>query len=245
MIDGITIKYKIEDFEDWKRSVNLSFGTTVDIDTADIKTKKRYDETITTFRTKWQTFDLIVKEVYNKTTEGKDFYLTIKGSLHKNYYSGKNYLPFSWLQLQEQINLLCTTLSINPIFAQISSLEVGVNVSTPFEVTPFLRQNIISYKGSSFNRWQPDKKGQSIGIYCTLTQYVVKIYDKGLQNDLPNNLMRIEKRFLKMYELNKLDIKFLSDLKNISTVKNLLPQLLEMWENVLIYDIEDLQKTAK
>jgi len=53
--------------------------------------------------------------------------------------------------------------------------------------------------------------------------------------------MRFEKRFLRMQELNKRGIKFLSDLLNYSTVVQLLPALLEAWQNVLIYDIENLQ----
>lgn len=238
MFDGITIKYTLPDFEVWKRSVNISFGITVDTDTAEIKTKKRYDNTITTHRAKWETFDLIVKQVLN-TTNGKTvFHLTIKGSLHKNQYAGKNFLPFTWQQLQQQVNHICKTLHLNPSQAQISTLEIGVNIFTPFLVTPFLEQNIISYKGNSFNRYKSDGSGFCLGIYCSLTQYVIKVYDKGKQNDLPQNLMRFEKRFLRMQALNKKGIKYLSDLQNKEKIFKLLPMLLEAWQNILIYDIE-------
>ncbi|MEO6232886.1 MAG: hypothetical protein ABJB11_19710 [Ferruginibacter sp.] len=245
MLDGITIKYRIEDFEAWKKLTNLSFTNTVITDTGEISTKKRYDETITTHRAKWETFDLIVKEVFNFITGKKVFHLTIKGSLHKNHYGGKNYLPFTWQQLQQQINQICKTLQINPTVAQISTLEVGVNIVTPFEVTPFIMEKIINYKGDPFNRYEKDGNGFCLGIYCTLTQYVIKVYDKGLQNQLPQNLMRFEKRFLRMQVLNKMGIKFLSDLLNEDKIKKLLPMLLEAWQNVLIYDIEDLQKLTK
>ena len=238
MLDGITIKYTLPNFEEWKRSVNISFGITVDTDTAEIKTKKRYEKIITTHRAKWETFDLIVKEVLNTTTGKTVFHLTIKGSLHKNQYAGKNFLPFTWQQLQLQVNHICKTLHLNPSQAQISSLEIGVNILTPFIVAPFLMQNIISYKGHSFNRYKSDGTGFCLGIYCSLTQYVIKVYDKGKQNDLPENLMRFEKRFLRMQVLNNDGIKCLADLLNKDKVFNLLPMLLEAWQNVLIYDIE-------
>jgi hypothetical protein len=238
MADGITIKSEIEKFEEWRRSLNLKLDASVDtFDTGEIRTKKRNDTTITTHRGKWETFDLIIKEVLNTTTGKRLFYLTIKGSLHKNFYGGSNYLPFNWQQLQEQINHLCNALSINPSQAQISSLEIGVNIRTPFEVTPFLMGNIISYKGNSFNRYKKDAAGFCLGIVCNLSQYAVKIYDKGLQNKLPYNLMRFELRYLKMQALNNRGIKYLSDLQNFKKVYSLHTMLLNAWNDVLIFDV--------
>jgi hypothetical protein len=63
---------------------------------------------------------------------------------------GKNYQSFTWEQLQSQITHICKTLSLDPHMPKISTLEVGVNIVTPFEVTPFLKENIISYKGKPF-----------------------------------------------------------------------------------------------
>ncbi len=242
MIDGITIKYLIKNFDEWRRSVNLSFITNVETETGEIRTKKRGQTVITTLRGKWETFDLIIKEVLNNLTREKVFHLTMKGSLHKNHYRGSNYLPFTFQDLQEQINHLTKTLCIDAERARISTLEIGLNICTPFEVTPFLRQNIISYKGNSFNRYKPNREGICLGIVSQLSQYAVKIYDKGLQNNLADKLMRFEKRFLKMYELKKDRIKYLSDLLSYVKVEKLLPHLLEAWENVSVYDIDNLEK---
>ena len=235
----------IANFEAWKLSVNLTFTSIVDTNTGEILTKKRYDKIITTHRAKWETFDLIVKEVLNISIGKSIFHLTIKGSLHKNNYGGSNYLSFNWQQLHQQLNHICKTLCIDPRTAQISTLEIGVNIVTPFLVSPFLMDNIINYKGDPFTRYKKDNNGFCLGIYCSLTQYVIKIYDKGLQHRLPDNLMRFEKRFLKMQVLNKLGIKFLVDLLDKDKIKNLLPMLLEAWQNVLIYDIEDLKNISK
>lgn len=245
MIDGIKLITDIVNFEAWKQHTNISFGVSVDMDTAEIRTKKRNEKIITTHRAKWETFDLIVKEVLNITTGKKIFHLNMEGSLHKNHYKGKNYLPFTFQQLQQQINHICFSLCIDPTKARISILEVGVNIVTPFAVTPFLNHNVISYKGNSFNHYKKDPAGFCLGIYCTLSQYAIKIYDKGLQNNLPYNLLRFEKRFLKMQILNRKGIKFLSDLLTYANISKLLPLLLKAWQNVLIYDIEGLQKTSK
>lgn len=242
MIDGITINCIIRDWETWKHLVNIPFKVFTDIETGNIDTRTRGNKIITIHRGKWEYFDIVVKEVFNNITGTRIFHLIIKGSLHKNQFNNKNYLPFTYQLLQEQINHICKTLYIDPTQAQISCLEVGINLVTPFVVMPFVMNNIISYKGNPFNRYIKDSTGFCLGIHCTLTQYSIKIYDKGKQNNLPQNLMRFEKRFVKMQVLNKYGIKYLSDLQDRPKVKGLLKMLLEAWENVLIYDIELLKK---
>lgn len=241
MIDGITLRYTIgtsQNYNTWKQLVNIEFDITAGADTGEIKSKRREETITTTYRAKWETIDLQIKEVLNILTGIKLYHLSFKGSLHKNHYHGKNYNPFTWQQLQQQVQHICKTLYLNPTQVQISSIEVGVNIVTPFIVMPFLMQNIISYKGNSFNRYKADSTGFCLGIYCSLTQYEVKIYDKGKQNSLPYHLMRFEKRVIKMQELNKGGIKYLSDLQNRPKVERLLEMLLDAWNHVLIYDIE-------
>lgn len=248
MVDGITLRYTIgtsQDYNAWKQLVNIEFDLTAGADTGEIKTKKREDTITTTYRAKWETIDLQIKEVLNIGTGIKLYHLSFKGSLHKNHYHGKNYKPFTWQHLQQQVQHICNTLHLNPTRVQISSIEIGVNIVTPFIVMPFLMQNIISYKGNSFNRYKADSAGFCLGIYCSLTQYEVKIYDKGKQNSLPYHLMRFEKRVIKMQELNKGGIKYLSDLQNRPKVECLLKMLLEAWEHVLIYDIEPVRLQTK
>lgn len=239
MFDGIIIKNLILNYEAWLKAVNPSLFMSVEsFGSGEIKTKRRIDTTTTTHRGKFETFDLIVKEVMNETTGKQSFYLNAKGSLHKNHYKGSNYLPFTWQDLQEQINHLCKNLCINANEAQISTLEIGLNICTPFEVTPFIRRNIISYKGYPFNYYKPDRQGKCLGKYCDRPkQYSIKIYDKGLQFDLPENLMRFEQRFLKMQPLNKKGIKYLSDLQKLAKVNSLKEILLQAWNDVLIFDL--------
>ncbi|MEO5991737.1 MAG: hypothetical protein ABIN04_09130, partial [Ginsengibacter sp.] len=135
-------------------------------------------------------------------------------------------------------NHLCQNICINPNEAQISILEIGLNICTPFEVTPFIRHNIICYKGYSFNYYKPDRQGKCLGKVCNQPkQYAIKIYDKGLQFDLLENLMRFEQRFLKMQPLNKKGIKYLSDLQNFTKVDSLKEILFKACNDVLIFDL--------
>lgn len=238
MIDGITIKYTIEDFSQWQRAVNPSLAQYVgSFGDSDIKTKKRENTNTTTHRGKFETYDLIIKEVENFTTRQTSHYLNIKGSLHKNHYGGHNYEPFTFEQLQAQIKHLCNSLCMEPGKAQISVIEIGLNVCTPFEVYPFISQNIIAYKGQQFNKYKPGRDGKSLGIVSHLSQYAVKIYDKGLQYDLPGNLLRFELRFLKMQPINRAGFRTLADLGTIGNYFKLKTLLLDAWQNVLIYDI--------
>lgn len=238
MIDGITIKYTIQDFTQWNEAVKPSLAQYVgSFGDSDLKTKKREKTITTTHRGEFETYGLIVKEVENFTTGKTAHYLTIKGSLHKNHFGGHNYEPFTFELLQAQIKHVCNSLCIEPETAQISAIEVGLNISTPFEAHPFISQNIIAYKGQQFSKYKPGRDGKSLGIVSHLSQYAVKIYDKGLQYDFPGNLLRFELRFLKMQPINRAGVKTLADLQNIEVYNRLKSLLLDAWQNVLIYDI--------
>jgi hypothetical protein len=245
MIDGITILYSIDNFNKWREHIQVQFYNATNTDTGEIRTKKREDQIVTTFNGKWETFELEVKEVSNTKTLCKRYYLKIKGSLHKNHFNGKNFQPFTWLDLQTQIQHICKTLLIDPNKARISTIEVGVNIITPFEVTPFLKVNVIDYKGKQFKTYRADRNGFELGLFCDLSQYKVKLYDKGLQNDLPINLIRLEKRFLKMQIPQNKGVLYLSDLLDVEKVKKLKPLIVEAWENVLIYDIQNSKELKK
>ncbi len=242
MFDGIKLLYWLNDFEAWKQAVNIEFGCTV-LDTGEVKGKVRTinGETQTTIahRADFDTYKLTVKETTKIKINGKklvSYLLILDGSLHKNHFGGANYLPFTWEDLQKEICHLENSLNLSPELARLVNLEIGVNIIVPFAVFPFLQKNLISYKGNSFNKYRPDKKGFCLGKYCELSQYSVKIYDKGKQNKLPENVMRFELRFLKMETLKQRGINDLTNLKDPIKVNGLLSLLLMAWDNVLLFD---------
>jgi hypothetical protein len=77
--------------------------------------------------------------------------MEIAGSLHKNYYGGQNYSPFYFSDLQSELLKIDSLLNVSLDLISLVNLEIGVNINTPFEVTPFLRNNLLSYKVHSFN----------------------------------------------------------------------------------------------
>jgi hypothetical protein len=251
MIDVITINYLLTThFAVWRLTllaIGIEFDCKVGVDSGEQITKKRSDCKVTKYYGKWQTYQLKVT-VCEYATHTKE-YLTIKGSLHKNFYNGTNYQPFNWVNLQSEINTLCNALQINSNKSKISSLEVGVNIVPPFIVDSFLHNNIINYKGKKFNSYEPDATNFILGIKCVCTQYQVKIYNKGTQYKLPYPLLRIEKRYTKMKPLKRYGIFYLSDVQKFEKVAPMVQELTTMWNDVLIYDVKpnpsELNLTAK
>src|SRR5690606_12989551 len=82
------------------------------------------------------------------------------------------------------------------------------------------------------------KDGICLGRYAKHAQYSVKIYDKGLQNNLPEPLLRIELRFVKMQPLNKIGIATIADIAKIEHAPTLLKLLCRAWIEVLVNEPE-------
>lgn len=243
MIDGVKIYCRINDFEAWKQSANIELYTPTDLETGATKAKLRtingrLQQTVT-HQGSFGTYRVTIKETTVSTFNGTrsvSYALILEGSLHKNYFGGANYLPFSWHKLQKELTNIETGLLVSGDLAQLTNIEIGINIPVPFEVFTFLKQNLIAYKGNAFNRYRRDKNGVCLGYVCDLKQYSVKIYDKGRQFELPQNLMRFELRYTKMQIPTKEGIKVFDDLKNQEQVNGLLKLLLNAWDNVLLFD---------
>jgi hypothetical protein len=237
MIDGITINTSIANKEEWSILTGVDLSAPTYISTGEIKVKKRGNVTVAEYRGKWEGFFIDVREV--KRGVWIKYYLNIRGSFHKNHFKGENWQPFNFSYLQYQIRHICTSLFIEPESARISGLEFGINIITPFNVKAFLDNNVLDFKGKRFDNYIPDKRGLELGLFCRLSQFQIKLYDKGKQNNLDFNLIRFEKKCKKMQVLKKHGIVNLSDLLDKAKVYSLKPILLKAWKDVLINDIED------
>ncbi len=243
MIDGIKLYYSLIDFEKWKQSVKIDFFTLIDKNTGEIKDNQRLVkgnlQTTIKHTGKFENYFIIVRETVKHNIHGNkstSYFMEIAGSLHKNYYGGQNYSPFYFSDLQTELLKIGSLLNVSLDSLSLVNLEIGVNINTPFEVTPFLRNNLLSYKGHSFNDYMPDRDGFVLGKYCKLSQYSIKIYDKGKQYNLPYNLMRYELRFTKMTIPTKNGVINIKSLKDKEIVNSLIGLLIYSWDNVLIYD---------
>jgi hypothetical protein len=243
MTDGIKIFYPLQDFKEWKKTVDIELFTATDLETGATKCKTRainggMMQTVN-YTGKFETYNVTVKETtYSKSNNRRNvsYLLIIDGSLHKNHFSGENFSRFTWSHLQTELNKLETGLNIELSLAEIVNLEIGLNIPVPFPAYSFLDENLLSYKGKTFTPYEPDKDGKILGFVCYRKQYSVKLYDKAKQFNLPYDLMRFELRYLKMQTLKDMGIKKLSSLLNPQNINRILPILLTAWQNVLLHD---------
>lgn len=166
-----------------------------------------------------------------------DRFINLKGSFHKYHNSGKhNYNDFATNDLLNVLTDLSTKFKINPFLATLHNLEFGVNVELPFSTKEFLN-SIISYKGKEYQKREFDGQGHFL-CFEFEKWYELKIYDKGLQYGVNNNLFRFEIKVKKMeyFRAKKINIHSFADLLNTTTTKKLTGLILKAFNELLIYD---------
>lgn len=172
--------------------------------------------------------------------------IQISGSLHKYYNDGlHNWNDFTIGNLKDVLNRLQSDLDINLVKASINNLEFGVNIVTLFCPNGLIN-DLLCFKWEQFNLM--GIKGQGQGKECkAFKQYFVKIYNKGLQYDQPQNILRLEKKVVTMVAL-KFGLLNLSDLLNPDLWQHCKRELLNMVDEILINEpinIGSLTKNEK
>ena len=163
-------------------------------------------------------------------------YIDINGSIHYYFNGGKhNHNNFSIPNVLDTIIELNNTFDINPILTPLHNLEFGVNIITEQRVNSLLN-SIISYKGKE-PRIEPHK-GKGKLIRFEFDHYELKIYNKGAQFKLDENVLRFEIKVRKMeyFKQRNINIKLLSDLLNPRIYPKLLKYLLKTFDDLVIYD---------
>ena len=236
MIDFLKIETEIIDYELFKSELKTDIESTICIDSSEIipyfenKLVKKYKHIA-----RIDSFLYEVYEIYDKTRNETKYKLFISGSIHKNHFNGSNFEDFSHSMLVYQIKKLIAIKGIDKDKMFLRNLEVGINIQVSFKTIDYLSENILIYKGKPFNYYDYDKKGVSIGYYRDLPkQFMVKIYDKSLQNNLPFNLLRYEIKYFKMQTINQKGIYYLSDLCNKSNLEKLHRQILTKFDYILL-----------
>jgi hypothetical protein len=159
----------------------------------------------------------------------------IEGSIHKYRNKGKhNYDDFSCKDAIEVIKELCNDFEIDPYRTEVNNLEVGVNVILPFPVKLVL-DNLVTYKGDCF---KPEVEDGIRYYQCKKKQFYIKIYDKGLQYNLPDNVLRFEIKVIRKqyFERYKIPIYWLSDLMNPDIYPQLAELLTATFKDILFND---------
>lgn len=244
MIDGIKILVRNIDFLKWKALTGISFTLDTDCDTGVVwgRINKNDPNTTTYFhKGKFETYKLTVKEtqtIKHGVLVRRTYHLFIEGSLHRNFFHGKNYDRFFFDDLQVELNKFRKKLFLKLKECYIQNIEAGVNVRVPFLVKFFIDNCLLLHSTKAFENYDPDKTGYILGKRAIHTQHSVKSYDKGGQYSLDYHLMRFEDKITKMQYLktHKQKIRTLEDLTDINKVSALGKLLLKVWDDVLIYE---------
>ena len=159
----------------------------------------------------------------------------LQGSVHKYRNNGRhNYDDFRAVDVAEVVRELSERFEIDTARTLLNNVEFGVNVVLPFGVHIVL-DNLIVFKGEPFIKVVED--GMSY-YQCKKTHFIIKIYNKGLQYNLPNNVLRFEIKVMRMQYLETKGIKlrYLSDLLNMAIYEPLGNILTEVFEGILFGD---------
>jgi hypothetical protein len=224
MIDGIKIytlitaeeaHSLISKFEFYVGSVSLKTG---DVPTYKIKTKYR-DFTIT-------------------IVAGK--HLTLQGSLHKSFNDGINHNSFPYTSLVYAIDTLAAEIGISANRFTIQNMEAGVNITTTTLSSATIIRNLITYKGQQFSDYRIGKI--VFGKCVKLQRYSLKIYNKGIQEQLPFTVIRAELRISKAMHLKQhTGIGTLADLKDKGSLVKLGAMQAKHFANILMNNVAAVQ----
>lgn len=169
----------------------------------------------------------------------------LTGSLH--YYHNKgihNYNDFTFLDLQETIYQISELLGVTISNIVLLNIEFGVNLNPYFNPNCII-DNLHIHRKKEFLK--PDNYNFKASKH---QRFWIKVYNKGEQFKRPNNILRIELKYKKMIDLNKLGLYTLENLRNPNIFNNLLELLTTKWSESIIFDysiintnLKPLQKT--
>lgn len=181
-------------------------------------------------------------EIMNQTAKYKNMdifvqgeALTISGSLHKLWNGDDtNYNDFPFLAIRQTISDLANALYFSPSEARVLGLEYGVNITPVLPVTEILRRTIC-YDWREPLESMKGIVGAGNGKQANLSNYRLKIYDKGLPNHIPN-LLRVENKTLRSVDLEGTGVNTLWDLTNVAVLAKLGNKLMRRFDNILLYE---------
>ncbi len=183
--------------------------------------------------------------IYETTEKTNYRRITVEGSLHKYWNEGThNFNDFGINGITEALKDLKNKFNILPENCILRQLEIGVNLTPPYK-TKILLQSCIMHKTKPFKWIYTKDEGNYIQLKNQ--RHFIKLYDKkthyqnkGFQID--NEIMRLEKKWCKMIELNNKGIYTLEDLIKYD-LRNFKSDLLKLWQDVLYCDLKTIKGT--
>jgi hypothetical protein len=201
MIDYVKLSTRVRDVAAYKEKSRLSFTQEVDTRTGEVIRP------------------VSIAEVDNMEFHLYDSgYYLIKGSIHKFHNGGLyNHNDFNLRDFYSAVQDLSSLLQVDLWQCRLDALEVGVNITPVVSTTEFLA-NTYMHGRKPFKNVSLGERGDY--RQAAYQDYWVKIYDKGAQYNLPNQLMRFELKF-RSDELRRKSLKYVSDLKQMEVIDRL------------------------
>nr|WP_315189879.1 hypothetical protein [uncultured Flavobacterium sp.] len=168
----------------------------------------------------------------------------VKNSLHKLYnyreYSEEhNYNDFGFSKVCAEVDFLSEKI-IDAGRTKLTQLEFGFNIEIDNLPEMLVRRNFLmhKYEGGSGNNYQ----GKGELKKFSHDNYLIKVYDKGKQYGLEENILRFEIKFIKAKEFQTLGVFNLHDLKVKSNLRRLFIYLIKRFDEMTI--IDDFDETS-
>lgn len=180
------------------------------------------------------------KGLYLKTkfqSEGK-VRLKIDGSLSVFRNNGNNITDLNRGSLIDSLNYLERNGVINPAKAVPHVLEFGLNIPISQSVSEVL-DTFLLYRTTPFKQMRntdaSSKNRNFAGIECDCSQFQIKIYDKGSQYSLKENLLRFEIKSKRMqfFKRNGINITSVGDLTDRTVLRDLQRITLDIYDKIL------------
>ncbi len=165
----------------------------------------------------------------------------VQGSIHK-FWHGQNHSILTHSEMQKAFAFLFKTLGTRPESSKFLQIEFALNLYPDFNPDEFINR-LICFKTKPFEGLGNFEK---IGKRCYNSEYDMKIYNKGKQYKLKQNVLRIEKKVKDSRYLKRFGICAVSDLTTLKT-RELLLDLFTSIDDLLIDDksIDESRITAR
>lgn len=184
-------------------------------------------------------------KIYEPTSANNYKRVTVEGSLHKYWNNGAhNFNDFGIIQIFEVLNDIKLKFNIIAECCILKTIELGVNIIPP-QITKQILKDCHLLKTDSLKWIYTNDEGNYIQVKNS--NHINKLYDKKTHYankgfSITNEIMRIEKKYTRMFELNNKGIYNLEDLLKHGLI-NFKSDLVKMWQNVLYCDLETVKGT--
>lgn len=162
----------------------------------------------------------------------------LSGSLHKFHNKGEhNHNDFNLSAFRDVLRRLYELFKVSPENLKLICLEYGVNLTPPIESDKIIN-HLMQHKHTDFESKISSNKGNY--KQAEHTDYIIKIYNKGKQYKLNDEVLRIEVKETNLKQHRARGIYTLKDFIN-SEKTPFVSLLLEKWNDVIFYDITSTQ----